>query len=68
MGLRSNPTATLSLLLFSSSFFFPLFASVQVYSAEVEKDELDGPKDLGRCSKVSTIPCRPWLEVGLGLY
>ena len=31
MGLRSNPTATLSLLLFSSSFFFPLFASVQVF-------------------------------------
>uniref|UniRef100_A0A0A0K4H3 Uncharacterized protein n=1 Tax=Cucumis sativus TaxID=3659 RepID=A0A0A0K4H3_CUCSA len=55
MGLRSNPTATLSLLLFSSSFFFPLFASVQVYSAEVEKDDLDGPKDLGRCSKFSFL-------------
>ena len=29
----------------------------QVFSAEVEKEELDGPKDLGRRSKVSMIPC-----------
>ncbi|XP_038889550.1 GDT1-like protein 4 [Benincasa hispida] len=55
MGLRSNPTANLS---FSSSFLLlllllSLFASLQVYSAEVEKDELDGPKDLGRRSKIS---------------
>ena len=37
--------------------FYCFFGVFQVYSAEVEKDDLDGPKDLGRCCKVSTIPC-----------
>ncbi|XP_023545881.1 putative pentatricopeptide repeat-containing protein At3g23330 [Cucurbita pepo subsp. pepo] len=55
MGLRSNPTGNLS---FSPSLILllllvSLFASVQVFSAEVEKEELDGPKDLGRRSKIS---------------
>lgn len=42
-----------------------------MYSAEVENEELDGPKDLGRRSKVSAIRyllCElPWREGVLGL-
>ncbi|KAE8647041.1 hypothetical protein Csa_022982 [Cucumis sativus] len=37
--------------------FYCFFGVFLVYSAEVEKDDLDGPKDLGRCCK--DVSCKP---------
>ncbi|KAG7020980.1 GDT1-like protein 3 [Cucurbita argyrosperma subsp. argyrosperma] len=54
MGLRSNPIRKFSFSPFLLLLLLvSVFASVQGFSAEVEKVELDGPRDLGRRSKIS---------------